>query len=436
MLVGSFAALIAAGTVLLWLPCSQDGSVSLLDALFTSTSAVCVTGLVVVDTGTAFTPFGQIVILLLIQTGGLGVMTFAALAFQIFGRRLSLRAQSVLDDSLMQRSMANEFRTLFWRILKAVLAIEALGALLIFLGVPKNDFWQAAWSSLFHSVSAFCNAGFSIYPDNLAGLRSHALVTGTVMVLITLGGIGHPVLVDLWNVFRARIRGTDGESRRLTLHTRVVLWTSAILVCAGTLMLFVLGSDLPGAGLGGRLSSSLFHSVSARTAGFNTVSVGQLPVASVFLLTLLMFVGGSPGSCAGGIKTTTLALWSARLWSWLRGGKSPRMFDRHISGELSRRASLIIGLAVVWNVIGVLLLSATEAAGQTSGFHDVMFEQISAFGTVGLSTGLTPHLSTVGRLWIIASMFVGRLGTITLVMWFFTRRQPGIRYPEGRVMIG
>jgi len=439
MLVGSFAGLIGIGTVLLWLPLSHNGSVRLLDALFTATSAVCVTGLIVVDTGTDFTLFGQVVILLLIQTGGLGVMTFAALAFQVLGRRLSLRAQAALSDTLTQKDMASEFRQLFWRILRLVLVVEAAGALLLFLGMlHHHTVGRAAFSSIFHSISAFCNAGFSVYSDSLVGIRTNPLVVGTIMILIVLGGIGHPVMIDLWRSYRLRRRaGGPASVAGLELHTKVVLWTSAALILAGAVLLLVLGPTPEEQSWPDRISGALFQSVTARTAGFNTVDIGGLPFASLFLLTLLMFVGGSPGSCAGGIKTTTFALWVARLWSWLRGRKSTRMFGWHIPGELSRRASLIIGLAVVWNLAGVLLLLATQTGTSGSaGFHDVLFEQISAFGTVGLSTGLTPKLSVIGRLWIILTMFVGRLGPITLVMWFIPRRSPGVRYPEGRVMIG
>jgi len=176
--------------------------------------------------------------------------------------------------------------------------------------------------------------------------------------------------------------------------------------------------------------------VTARTAGFNTVEIGALPLSSLAVLILLMFVGGSPGSCAGGIKTTTFALWVAKLGSLLQGRGGPRLFGRQIPDEVVRRASLILGLSVAWNLIGVVLLLATEGGTPCAGMHDVLFEQISAFGTVGLSTGLTPKLSILGRLWIMLSMFVGRLGPLTLAVWAFPHRTPALRYPEGRIMIG
>ncbi|MBN2499050.1 MAG: ATPase [Deltaproteobacteria bacterium] len=436
LLVGGFGGLVVAGTLLLWLPWARSGSTSLLDALFTATSAVCVTGLVVVDTGTDYTAFGQIVILLLIQAGGIGVMIFAGLAFLLLGHRLSLRARAALGSSMLQRDVASELRSIFGRILRFVLVAEGAGAVLIFIGLlPARGVAHAAYSAIFHSVSAFCNAGFSLYPDSLSGFRGNPLVLFTVMGLIVLGGIGHPVVVDVWQRLRPRRGDRDGP-RRLGLSSAVALWTSAALLLAGFALLLLFGSAHGGLPWSDRVLDALFQSVSARTAGFNTVDIGELGLAPLFVLVLLMFIGGSPGSCAGGIKTTTFTLWLAKLRSRLRGEKSPRLFGRHIPGEITRRVSMIIGIAVVWNLVGVLLLLAAEGERTDVGLHDVLFEQISAFGTVGLSTGLTPGLGAVARLWLVATMLVGRLGPLTIAMWIFARKTPGIRYPEGRIMIG
>lgn len=436
-LVAAFAGLIAVGTVLLSLPWSQRESVGVLDTLFTATSAVCVTGLVVVDTGTDYTVWGQIVILLLIQAGGVGVMSFAALAFQFLGRRLSLSAQAALASSLLQREVASEFGGIFRRILGFVLTAEAAGALLIFIGMcPARGAAHAAYSAVFHSVSAFCNAGFSLYSDSLTAWRSNPVVTATVMVLIVLGGIGHPVAVDLWRLLLGARRREGSAPKRLELNSTVALATSGVLILGGLFLLLVLGLAPGEDPWTTRAWSALFQSVTSRTAGFNTVDIGALPLSSLMLIMMLMFVGGSPGSCAGGIKTTTVTLWLARLRSLLRGGEWPRLFGRHIPGEIARRASMIVGCAVVWNLFGSLLLLATEGASRGVGMHDVLFEQVSAFGTVGLSTGLTPKLSVAGKVWIIVTMFVGRLGPLTLAVWAFTHKAPGVRYPEGRIMIG
>jgi trk system potassium uptake protein TrkH len=295
---------------------------------------------------------------------------------------------------------------------------------------------RALYSAVFHAVSAFCNAGFSLYSDSLVGWRHNALVMAAVMLLIVFGGIGHPVVVDLWrNLPTARSRRHGGRGR-LELGSLVALVTSGLLVVSGAVLLLVFGLTSGEARWGIRVVNALFQSVTARTAGFNTVSIGSLPVASLLLIVLLMFIGGSPGSCAGGIKTTTFALWLGKLRSLLRGGISPRLWGRNISSDIAGRASVIIGLAVLWNLVGVLLLSATEGGAPGRGLHDVLFEQISAFGTVGLSTGLTTGLSSVGKLWIIATMFVGRLGPLTLGFLAFNPGTRGVRYPEGRVMVG
>lgn len=437
LLVAGFGVLILAGTVLLWLPWSHRGTVGTLEAFFTATSAVCVTGLVVVDTGTDYTFFGQVVILLLIQTGGIGVMSFAAMAFALLGRRLSLNAQAALSNSMLQRGLASEFRSTFWRILRFVLIAQMAGAILLFVGMlPARDAAHAGYSAVFHAVSAFCNAGFSLYPDSLIGWRTTPLVIATVTVLIVLGGIGHPVAVDVYRKLRAAGRRAATRPNRMELHSSVALATSGLLVFGGLLWFFAFGLGPGHTQWRPGLWDGLFQSVTARTAGFNTVKLDTLPPASLMLIVLLMFIGGSPGSCAGGIKTTTFSLWMAAQWSRLRSRKRLNLLGKHIPDETVGRASLIIGLAVVWNIAGMLFLLATESGSGGVAMHDVLFEQVSAFGTVGLSTGITARLSCAGKLWIIATMFVGRLGPLTLAVWAFNRKGPDIRYPEGRIMIG
>lgn len=437
LLLAGFVSLIVAGTALLSHPWAHAPGVRVLDAFFTATSAVCVTGLVVVDTARDFTTFGQIVILLLIQAGGIGIMSFAALAFQLLGRRLSLSAQAALADSLLQRDAGNEFRATFGRILRFVALTETIGAVSLFVGMSgTSGLAHAAYSAVFHSVSAFCNAGFSLYSDSLAGWRGNTAVISTVMTLIVLGGIGHPVVIDLWRKGAAARPHRPSTPVHLTLTSTSALVTSGALTFLGTVLLFALGLTPGETRWPTALWNSLFQSVTARTAGFNTVEIGALPPPSLLVIVILMFIGGSPGSCAGGIKTTTFALWLAGLRTCASGGKWPRLFGRHVPGEIARRASLIIGLATVWNVLGVLVLLVTESSTPGAAMDDVLFEQVSAFGTVGLSTGMTPQLSAAGRLWLIATMFVGRLGPLTLAVWAFEGRASGVRYPEARVMIG
>jgi trk system potassium uptake protein TrkH len=437
LLVGGFSALIALGTGLLVLPWAHHGQVGFLEALFTATSGVCVTGLIVVDTGGDYTVFGQLVILLLIQAGGIGIMSFAAIAYQLLGRRLNLRAQAALSSSMLQREAATEFRNISRRILHFVLLAESVGALLLFVGMlPAKGAADAAYSAVFHAVSAFCNAGFSLYSDSLTAFRGNGVVMTTIMTLIVLGGIGHPVVIDVWQRIRPRPGEEKGSLRKLALSSRVAIWTSGALIAAGFVLLLAFGLTAGETTWPDRVGGALFQSITARTAGFNTVEIGDIELAPLFLLVMLMFIGGSPGSCAGGIKTTTFALWVAKLTSRLRGGKAPLLFDRYIPGEITRRVSTIIGLSVAWNLLGILLLLATEGTRPGVGMQDVVFEQVSAFGTVGLSTGLTPDLGVIGRLWIIVTMFVGRLGPLTLALSMFSRRQTKIHYPEGRIMIG
>lgn len=442
ILVGSFGATILAGAFALLLPWAHAaGKISFLDALFTSTSAVCVTGLVVVNTGSDFTRFGQIVIMLLIQAGGLGIMTFAALMFQFLGKRMSLRSQALLHGSFFQQDIGINFRAMFRRILWLTAITELLGAALMFLALwpQASHIGEACLSALFHAVSAFCNAGFSLYDDNLLGLRHNYLFTTTIMVLIVIGGLGHTVAHEVWRRLEYRFsrrRDEPVERPRLSVHSQVVLWVSGILILAGSVGLLVLGLTAAETSWGGRLAAALFQSVTARTAGFNTVDIGLLPASSLMLLVILMFIGGSPASCAGGIKTTAFAISWAELRARVLGETEVRLMDRRIPTETLWRVSLLIRLALLWNIAGVLLLLVTEGGRPGMGLERVLFEQISAFGTVGLSTGITDKLSTPGKLWIIATMFVGRLGPLTMAMWFFTPKPGHVRHPEGKVMIG
>jgi trk system potassium uptake protein TrkH len=440
ILVGSFAGVILIGALLLLLPWAQRQPVGFLDALFTSTSAVCVTGLIVVDTATAYTRFGQILIMFLIQAGGLGIMTFAALAFQFMGKRMSLKSQAALHGSFFQQDIGVNFRRIFKQILWLMAITELVGATLLFLALwPRSPhLMEALFSSLFHAVSAFCNAGFSVYTENLMGLGHNQLFLGTIMLLIVLGGLGHLVVHDLWENFRIRLRrqGSPHLGPRLSTHSKVVLLVSGALIFSGAIGLLVLGLTGTESSWGARVAAALFQSITARTAGFNTVDIGSLPQASLLLLIILMFIGGSPSSCAGGIKTTAFAISMAELRSRLRGDPEVNLLNRRIPKEILARVAILIRLAVVWNILGVFLLLATEGTKSGLGMHDVIFEQISAFGTVGLSTGITGKLSALGRMWIIATMFVGRLGPLTLAIWFFPPKQVHVQCPEGRVMIG
>jgi len=435
-----FLAVILAGSVFLFLPWShQAGAISYLDALFTSTSAVCVTGLVTVSTATDYTVAGQVVILVLIQIGGLGVMTYAAMVLTLLRRRMSLRAQTALEDALFQHDAAKGFRRRFWQIVGITLGLEALGALLLFFALlPSEGTGAAAWSAVFHSISAFCNAGFSILPNNLLDVRDNHVFVAVIAILVVCGGLGFTVLHEAASEIRRVLRRQERLGpQRWTLNTRVVVRTSLILIVGGAALLLLFGMTSGEQSWGERIGGAVFQSISSRTAGFNTIDVGALPLASLLVLTMLMFVGGSPGSCAGGVKTTSLVVLAARLRSYVTGRDETIIMGRSLSHDLVRSAGLLFALAVLWNLVGVLVLAHFEGGRPGIGFHNLLFEQISAFATVGLSTATTTAgLSAAGKAWIIATMFVGRLGPLTLASLALYRKPARIAFPEGKVMIG
>lgn len=434
-----FLLLILLGSVLLVLPLSHHrGAVSYLDALFTSTSAVCVTGLTTVNTATGFTVTGQVVILVLIQLGGLGVMAYAALAMTVARRRVSLRTRAALADSLFYGEPGREFVRRLREVFVAALGLETAGAVALFVFLlAKVGASRAAWMALFHSVSAFCNAGFSILPDNLVSLRSNHPFMAVVTVLIVCGGLGLVVLRELGERLVQVVRpGRLPGKRRLSLHTRIVLITSLALIVGGGGLMLLLGMTPTGQSWGERAAAAFFQSVSARTCGFNTIDIGALPLASLLVLVMLMFIGGSPGSCAGGVKTTSLAVILARLRSHFRGQEHTTLMGWRLGSNVVRNAGLLFSLALLWNLIGLLFLAYFESGKPDVGLSDLLFEQISAFGTVGLSTGITAGLSGASKLWLIATMYVGRLGPLTLVSLAVPPRPAYVLYPEGKVMVG
>lgn len=437
-LLAGFAGVILVGALVLRHPiCHRSETVSFVDALFTSTSAVCVTGLTTVDTETAWTRFGQFVILLLIQTGGLGVMTFAMLGYQVLGRRLSLRSQAVLHDAFFQKDVAQEFQHSFRMILLLTIGIEGVGALLLFLFMaPGASLDQAIFSAVFHSVSAFCNAGFSIYSDNAVALKDSIGSLFVIMTLIVLGGLGYVVLIEMWKRFRKDGKGESPQKAlRFSLHARVVFRVTAVLIVGGTLALVLFGMTAQEKTWSDLTIHALFQSISSRTAGFNSCDIGKLPNASLFALVLLMFIGGSPASCAGGIKTTTTAIWLARVRAGLLGKTEVRLLDRSLSPELVGRTDLLIALAIFWNTAGILFLLTSQSSVHAQAI-ELIFEHVSAFGTVGLSTGITPQLTIAGKLWIIATMYVGRLGPLTVALWMVPKGDIHVHYPKATVMIG
>lgn len=435
VLVLGFASVILLGTILLNLPiASVDGkSVGIINALFTSTSAVCVTGLVVVDTGTHWTVFGKVIIIMLIQFGGLGFMTMATMISLLVGKRISLRSRLIMQEALGQFDISGIVRLTRY-ILVVTFLIEGIGAFLLsFRFIPEYGKVKGIFFSIFHSISAFCNAGFDITGDgkSLTDYVGDPLVNLTIITLIIVGGIGFAVIID---VVKTR------KFKKLSLNSKIVLSSTGILLFVGFILIFVFeffNPDTFGSlSFGEKILAALFHSVTPRTAGFNTLPMADLTLSSKFLTIVLMFIGGSPGSTAGGIKTTTVALVVLTLVSVTKGRDDTEVFNRRLNKDAINRAIAVIGIAAIILSCVIMILTLTENA---QPFEDIVFETVSAFATVGLSVGLTSKLSLLGKIVISICMFVGRLGPLTIVFALARRQEKNktlIRYPEGKVMIG
>lgn len=420
LFVGSFLVLIAMGTVgLKMLPGLYTGdSLSWLDAVFTATSAVCVTGLIVVDTATYFTPAGQGFLLLLIQLGGLGVITFTTVIIAALGRRLSLRQQALAHSS-GDIIPDLDYQRLTRDVVLFTLVVEAIGAIALYLlWAPSLGWGGAAWPALFHSVSAFCNAGFSTFSNSLVGFQAAPYTLLVIMALIVVGGIGFLVMEELY--LRARAVRT-GHRFRISLHSRLVLAATGVLIFGGWILftIFEWGITFRDMPPWVKLLNGLFLSVTARTGGFNTIDYGEAAVNSNFLTMLLMFVGGSPGSTAGGLKTTTIAVVALLAWSRFRGRVVVRLWDRSIRDESVQRAVGLVVVVVAVVTVAILAYTTSElgAVGQAesgSGFLALAFEAVSAVNTVGLSMGITAELSPAGKWLTMLLMFLGRVGPITV----------------------
>lgn len=414
-----FAAVILIGSALLMLPISiRPGvEVAYIDALFTSTSAVCVTGLIAVDAYDNFTVFGQAVLAGLIQIGGLGVTSVGVGLILAAGRRVSIKGRSLVKEALNVDSFQGMVRLIQW-VLKVTLCFEGAGAVLSFLTFSQDyPLPRALWTSVFHSIAAFNNSGFDILGgmQNLIPYQSDVLLNLVTCALIIFGGLGFLVMLDIRRA---------GSFRKLTFHSKVVITTTAALLAVGTLLLKAT-EDMTWLG-------AFFHSVSARTAGFSTYSMGELTNAGLFTLILLMFIGASPGSTGGGIKTTTFFALMQQVRAVFTK-KKPGGFHRTLPGEAIDKAGVIALLSVVVVCVGTFLLCVLEPE---LDFVRLLFEEVSAFGTVGLSTGITPDLSVASKLVLILTMYIGRLGAFTLFSLWIDRPDPSIRYTEEMITIG
>lgn len=432
VLVLGFAFIILAGSLLLMLPISSSTGESLpfIDAFFTATSATCVTGLVVVDTGTYFSTFGQVVIMLLIQVGGLGFMTMATLFALVFKRKISLKDRLLLQEAMNQNTMEGIVR-LIRKVLMYSLIIESCAALLFTIRWSFDmPFGRALFFGIFHGVSMFNNAGFDLFGEyrSLTQYVNDPIVNLVTMFLIVSGGLGFIVLSDLIE-FRQR--------RKLSLHSKVVLSMTATLILVGALVIFVFeftnSNTLQPLDWGGKIWSSFFQSVTPRTAGANTVDIGGLRQATQFFMIILMFIGASPSSTGGGIKTTTFTILVGAVISMIRGRSDLVLFRYRLAQERIFKAVTITMLALFLVIAVAMVLSTTEDAS----FLSILFETTSAFGTVGLSMGLTGKLTIAGKIIISFTMFAGRLGLLTLAYALGPKKGKELyRHPEGKMIIG
>ena len=427
MLVLGFLAVILLGTVLLSLPvASSDGqSIGLFNSLFTATSAVCVTGLVAVDTGTRFSFFGQVILLILIQVGGLGFMVFATRVMVLLGRRISIKDRMLIRESMNGSSLSN-LGAISRVYLLLAFGIEAIGALLLSIRfIPMFGPPRGLWYAIFHAVSAFCNAGFDLFGhfSSLTAFANDPLVLLTIAALIVLGGLGFGVILEA-------TRHREGF-RGLSLHTRIVVILTPLLLAGGTIF-YLLAEH-------GRLNAlnAFFQSVTMRTAGFNSVDLSAFTDGSKLFSCLLMIIGASPASTGGGIKTTTTAVLVLLIISTVKGESEVNVARRRLSAETVRRALVVVALFLTMLSFGTLTITIIEK-GRFS-LADILFECSSAMATVGVSSLGTPNLLPAGRVMLLPMMFLGRVGPLTLAI-AVARRQGKIRglskYPEEKIMIG
>ncbi len=438
LLLMSYLAAIAVGTLVLMLPpATVSGHISLINAFFTATSAVCVTGLIVVDTGSYFTMFGQGVILFLIQIGGLGIMTISVALFQVIGRKVVFQQRMAMQE-VFSHTPREDIFYLLRSVLIFTLSIEAAGAVILFFYWHGTfTFTQALYSAVFHSVSAFCNAGFSQFSDSLMTGQTSLVLNGTIGTLIILGGLGFPVVYEIFCRFFL------GKSGKISIQTKSVVITTIGLTLAGILVILVSERSLISSlGWKNGILASAFQSITCRTAGFNTLDIASLNTATLLFMMFLMLVGASPGSCGGGIKTTTFAVLITYSWSRLIRHRCVNLFSKTLPDETVSKSLfvLLFSLSTICLAVFIILFIDPDHGARIQGnrqFLSFLFETVSAFGTVGLSMGVTPELTLPGKLVIIALMIIGRLG-VPAITYIFVGGVPkkGLQFAEENLMIG
>lgn len=425
-----FLSLILIGSFLLNLPmATKTGeSAGYINALFTSSSAVCVTGLVVVNTGEFWSIFGQVVIIVLIQIGGLGFMTMATLVALILGKKISLKERLVIKEQLNQSTMSGLVRLTKYVIL-LTFAVEGVGAVLLSTKfIPIYGVGKGIWFSVFHSISAFCNAGFDITGNSMVPFVNDLSINLIISALIIFGGIGFSVIFDV---------SKHRRFSKLSLHSKLVLTMTGILLISGTVIFYLIEMNNPhtlgSLGNGSKIISSFFQSVVTRTAGFNSLDTGSIEDTSAFLFIIFMFIGAAPASTGGGIKVTTFGAIALATLASIKGERDVVIFKNRISDDVVQKSLAIIAISITLIIIVSFILTVTEEAV----FLELLFETTSAFGTVGLSRGVTPNLSEIGKMIIIFTMYIGRVGPLTMAFAFGQRKkQRSYRYSEENIMVG
>ena len=431
-----FAIVIFIGAILLSLPiASQSGEFTpFVDCIFTSTSAVCVTGLVTLDTGTYWTYFGKTVIMLLIQIGGLGFMSMATLVFFLLGKRITLKERLVMQEAMNVNSLQGLVKMVKY-VLIFTFSVEIVGAVLFSTQfIPEFGVAKGIYYSIFHAVSAFCNAGFDLMGNfsSVTAYANNSVIILTIAALIAIGGLGFYVWVEIYNC-----KGI----KRLSLHSRIVIYMTLVLIVGGAILMYLFEMNNPntmqGMSVKGKFLSSIFASVSPRTAGFNSIPLDKMTTAGIFLTIILMFIGGSPGSTAGGIKTATMVVLFMTVVSVVKGREDTEIFQKRINKELVYKSFVITILSLVLVIIVTMILSITEQPNIP--FEYFLYEATSAFATVGLTLGLTTKLTFIGKVIIALTMYAGRVGLLTIILALAKNKNSKsgtIKYPEDKILIG
>ncbi|MDU1507061.1 MAG: TrkH family potassium uptake protein [Clostridium butyricum] len=428
-----FAVVILLGGVILSLPISSKSGryTSLVDSIFTATSAVCVTGLVTLDTGTYWNTFGQCIIMILIEIGGLGFMSVTTFIAMILGRKITLRDRLIMQEAMNTFNIQGLVKMLRY-VLGLTFTVQIAGAFLLsFVFVPKFGISTGVFYSIFHSVSAFCNAGFDLFGNfsSLTSFSGNYLVIIVISLLIIIGGIGFTVLIEILNYKKLK---------KLSVHSKIVICITATLIFGGAAFIFLVEykntATLGNLNLGEKILNSMFSSITPRTAGFNSISTGDMTMSGKLMTIILMFIGGSPGSTAGGLKTATFGVLVLTVISVLRGRNDTEAFGRRFSKETVYKAFTVFALGMAIVLVVTTILSIAEPNQQ---FIDLLYEASSAFGTAGLTTGVTQEIGTLSKIVLMFTMYCGRVGPITVFLALIKRNnKSGIKYPEGKILIG